>query len=53
LGLSIAKALTEAMGGQIGFFPTPGGGSTFFFELPVASPKVAANPSTASEGVLR
>ncbi len=34
LGLSIAKALVEAHGGRIGFEDTPGGGATFWFELP-------------------
>ncbi len=33
LGLNIARTLIEAMGGEIGFEPAPGGGATFFIEL--------------------
>ena len=35
LGLSICKALTQAMNGKIGYLKNEGGGSTFWFELPL------------------
>ncbi len=35
LGLSISKAIVERHGGTIGFEAAPGGGTIFFFELPL------------------
>jgi PAS domain S-box-containing protein len=35
LGLAISKRLIEMMQGRIGFEDRPGGGTTFYFELPV------------------
>jgi PAS domain S-box-containing protein len=34
LGLSIVKQIVERLGGQVGFDDAPGGGTTFFVELP-------------------
>lgn len=34
LGLSISKAMTEYMGGEIGFTSVEGSGSTFFLQFP-------------------
>jgi PAS domain S-box-containing protein len=48
LGLAISKRLIEMMQGRIGFEDRPGGGTTFFFELPV----MAAEES-ASENAVR
>ena len=36
LGLAICKRLIELMNGHIGFEDRPGGGTTFYFELPVS-----------------
>jgi signal transduction histidine kinase len=39
LGLSIARALTERMGGALDFTSAPGGGTTFWFDLPECPPE--------------
>ncbi len=38
LGLSICKAIVEQHDGKIGFTTTPGTGTTFYVELPAATP---------------
>ena len=45
LGLAICKRLIELMHGSIGFEDRPGGGTTFYFELPVSHENAAANMS--------
>jgi signal transduction histidine kinase len=47
LGLSICKAIIEHMGGRIGFETVPGGGTTFFFELPEWQTADASDEGTA------
>lgn len=41
LGLAICKRLIELMHGTIGFEDRPGGGTTFYFELPVIADKAS------------
>ncbi len=41
LGLATARMLVERMGGRIGYEPAPGGGSTFWFDLPQAGRRKA------------
>ena len=48
LGLAISKRLIELMQGRIGFEDRAGGGTTFFFELPVLSAQ-----ETEADGALR
>ena len=43
LGLAIVKGTVEAMGGRVGASPQPEGGSTFWFELPLASGEMPAS----------
>ena len=45
LGLAICKRLIELMHGNIGFEDRPGGGTTFFFDLPVVTEDVQAKVS--------
>jgi PAS domain S-box-containing protein len=45
LGLAISKRLIEMMQGRVGFEDRPGGGTTFFFELPVLHAEEAASDS--------
>lgn len=50
LGLAISKRYVVAMGGEIGYLARPGGGSRFWFELPVERPP-AAEPAAAPPDV--
>ncbi len=47
LGLSLSKRLVEAMGGAMGAESGPGGGCTFWFELPAAEAPAEGLPAPA------
>ena len=48
LGLNISQAIVEKMGGQIHFEQPAAGGTTFYFELPLADLTVVASPDLDS-----
>jgi signal transduction histidine kinase len=47
LGLAVARTIVEGHGGSIGFTSDEGVGSTFWFELPLASPAPSQAPPAA------
>ncbi|MFR9803341.1 DUF4118 domain-containing protein [Pseudonocardia sp. RS010] len=53
LGLSVARGLTEAMGGTLTAEDTPGGGLTTVISLPVALAPQAASRAVAGSGATR
>ena len=57
LGLAISRRVVEAMGGTIGYDPQPGGGSSFWFTVPLrvahAGAAAAARPRPASPRTAR
>ena len=57
LGLEISRRVVEAMGGTIGYDPQPGGGSSFWFTVPLrvahAGAAAAARPRPASPRTAR
>lgn len=49
LGTTIARTLTELLGGTIGFEENPGGGTVFWFEIPVGVPATQVDERSGGE----
>ncbi len=49
LGLSICKAIVEQHGGAIGIDSECGNGTTFFFDLPIAGPRLGKGSAAAED----
>lgn len=52
-GLSVAQRMVAAMGGSIGYAENPGGGSVFWFEVPVSVAADSASPAPAPAAASR
>ncbi|HEY9566915.1 MAG TPA: ATP-binding protein, partial [Thalassobaculum sp.] len=48
IGLALSKRLVEAMDGRIGYRPEPGGGSTFWIDLPSAVARAEWSPAAGA-----
>ncbi|MGN6512160.1 MAG: ATP-binding protein [Lysobacteraceae bacterium] len=53
LGVTIARTLTELMGGRIGVEDNPGGGTRFWVELPLRVAPEAARPAEPAEATAK
>ncbi len=50
LGLHVSRMLVESMGGSIGHRPARGGGSVFWFTLPLSAPTVRSGDGLVARG---
>jgi CheY-like chemotaxis protein len=47
LGLTISKSIVKSLGGKIGYRETSGGGSTFWFSVPLSEVSLTHKPASA------
>ena len=49
-GISVVKAIVDEHHGAVGLYDRPGGGSVFWFTLPLSGPEAKLSPAGEEEG---